>query len=240
VHKWVHYFDAYHRHLARYRGRRVTVVEFGVNVGGSAQMWREYLGPRATLYGVDNDRRCKRWQTDWYKVFIGDQADRSFLRRLAKKIGPIDVLIDDGGHYPHQQIATFEELYPLVKPGGVYLIEDLHTSYIPKYDGGLGRPGTFIEYAKPLIDQLNAFHSREPGFQPDDFTRSTRSMHVYDSIIVFEKDVVTKPYAERRGTICWEPGSYELELSPASRARSGALALQERLEEKTRLVGAKR
>jgi hypothetical protein len=83
----------------------------------------------------------------------------------------------------------------------VFLIEDLHTSYWPKkYGGGLKQPGTFIEYAKDLTDQLNAWHSREPNFQVDEITRTVRSMHWYDSIIVFEKGNVTKPHAERTGS----------------------------------------
>ena len=56
-----------------------------------------------------------------------------------------------------------------------------------------------MEYAKGLTDQLNAWHSREEGFVVDDFTRSTKSMHFYDSIVVFEKGAVAKPTHERTG-----------------------------------------
>jgi cephalosporin hydroxylase len=237
VHKWMHYFDVYHRHFQRFRGKRITLVEFGISIGGSVQMWHEYFGSRLKMYGVDIDPRCANFATDWFTVYIGDQADRTFLRKIAKKIGPIDILIDDGGHHFDQQIATFEELYPQVKPGGVYLIEDLHTSYYPRYGGGKQVPGTFIEYAKPLIDQLNAFHSREPGFQPDEFTRTTRSMHVYDSIIVLEKGTVSPPYHQRRGHIDWDrPDLHQLDLSPQSRLRSAATAAGERLSARSRSV----
>jgi hypothetical protein len=98
-----------------------------------------------------------------------------------------------------QQIATFEEVYPHLTKDGVFLIEDLHTSYWERYGGGHRREGTFIEYAKGLVEQLNAWHSREPGFEVDEFTRTTRSMHFYDSIIVFERGTVTKPRARRTG-----------------------------------------
>ena len=64
--------------------------------------------------------------------------------------------IDDGGHTMGQQIATFEEMYPKVNENGVFLIEDLHTSYWQSYGGGYRKPGTFMEYAKALTDQLNA------------------------------------------------------------------------------------
>ena len=199
IHKWIHYFEVYHRHFERFRGKPVVILEFGVNKGGSLQMWRDYFGNKATIYGVDIDPRCAELGGRRIKVFIGDQEDRGFLRKVAAETGPIDVLIEDGGHTMGQQIAPFEELYPHLTPDGVFLIEDVHTSYWPKYGGGYRRPGTFMEYAKALTDQLNAWHSHEDGFAVDEFTRTTRSMHFYDSIVVFERDTVVKPHAERRG-----------------------------------------
>jgi hypothetical protein len=80
-------------------------------------------------------------------------------------------------------------------------MEDLHTSYWPKYDGGYKRPGTFIEYAKDLIDQQHAWHSREKDkLAVNDYTRTIRGMHVYDSIIVFDKAPVSRPTHRRTGT----------------------------------------
>jgi hypothetical protein len=230
IHKWMHYFDVYHRHLKRFRGRPVVMVEFGVQYGGSAQMWREYLGPDAVVHGVDIDPRCKAWEQPGLHIHIGDQADRAFLRRLVREIGPIDIVIEDGGHHPDQQIATFEVVYPKVRPGGVFLIEDLHTSYWPEYGGGLGVPGTFMDYAKGLTDRLNAFHSREEGFEPDRFTRTTTSMHYYDSVIVFEKGKVSEPHHEMRGVADWEPGAHqEFTYGAASRARTEARRLRRKV-----------
>ena len=200
IHKWLHYFEIYHRHFERFRGKPVTVLEFGVSQGGSLEMWRDYFGRKARIYGVDIDPRCAELGGRRTKVFIGDQEDREFLRSVAAEVGPIDVLIEDGGHRMGQQIATFEELYPHMKEDGVFLIEDLHTSYWKGFGGGHRRPGTFIEYAKGLTDQLNAWHSREDGFEVDEFTRTTKSMHFYDSIVVFEKGRVVEPHHEMTGT----------------------------------------
>lgn len=77
-------------------------------------------------------------------------------------------------------------------------MEDLHTSYWNEYGGGYREPNTFIEYAKNLIDQQNAWHSR--GVVPvDEYTSTIRGMHVYDSIIVFDKGNVPKPHHEKTG-----------------------------------------
>lgn len=65
VYKWVHHFDIYHRHLQKFQ--KITLVEFGVWLGGSAQMWREYFGPSAQLYGVDIEPARAQWSTPWFE-----------------------------------------------------------------------------------------------------------------------------------------------------------------------------
>ena len=157
-------------------------------------MWKSYFGKDAKIYGVDINPICKGLEEENIQVFIGSQSDRSFLTTLRQEIPPIDILIDDGGHTMQQQIITFEELYDHIKPGGVYLCEDLHTSYWVEYGGGYKRRGTFIEYAKKLIDSLNAFHSEQKIFKPDKFTSSTDSLHFHDSILVIEKNLRVKPH----------------------------------------------
>jgi SAM-dependent methyltransferase len=201
VHKWHHYFEIYHRHFARYRGRSPVVLEVGLFHGGSLEMWREYFGPGVRLFGIDVDPRCRAFADADATILIGDQADRAFLAEVRRQVPRIDVLIDDGGHRMHQQLATFAELYPHVADDGVYLCEDLHTSYWGSHGGGYRRPGTFVEFSKGLVDQLNAWHSREPGeFRPDEFTRTTWSMHYYDSVLVIEKRPMRPPQDSKQGT----------------------------------------
>ncbi len=185
ISKWQHYFEIYDRHFSRFRNRPMCVVEIGVQHGGSARMWREYFGPMARIVGVDKDPRCSEVADKQIEIFIGDQEDRSFLKRLAEIIPKIDILIDDGGHTMTQQINTFEILFPKVADGGVYLVEDLHTSYWPKWGGGLKKEDSFIEYSKNLIDYINAWHIDE--MEVSDFTTSANSLHYYDSILVIEK-----------------------------------------------------
>jgi hypothetical protein len=187
IHKWHHYFDIYNNHFSRFRNLPVTILEIGVSEGGSLQMWKSYFGPQARIYGVDIDSRCKELEEDQIKIIIGDQANRVFLREIGDEIKHIDILIDDGGHTMTQQIITFEELYPFVSEKGIYLIEDLHTSYWEEYGGGYKKPGTFIEYAKEFIDHINAWHSHDPELTPDKLTRSATGLHIYDSVLVIEK-----------------------------------------------------
>lgn len=200
IHKWHHYFDIYHNHFSRFRNQPITILEIGVSQGGSLQMWKKYFGPKAKIYSVDIDPRCKKLEEDRIKIFIGDQADRDFLRQIKEEVGQIDILIDDGGHTMSQQINTFEELFPIVREKGIYLVEDLHTSYWEEFGGGYKKDGSFIEYAKGFIDSINAWHSRDPMLVPNELTKSATGIHFYDSVLVIEKyPNNSKPNASRTG-----------------------------------------
>jgi len=161
VNKWLHYFDIYDRHFARFRERPVTMLEIGVYHGGSLAMWQSYFHPDSRFIGVDINPRARRFAGGNVEIDIGDQSDRNFLRALRGRLGSVDILLDDGGHSMNQQITTFEELYGLVAPDGVYMVEDVHTSYWPEFGGGLRSSASFIEFSKRLVDELHAWHVRE-------------------------------------------------------------------------------
>lgn len=164
-------------------------------------MWKEYFGPNAKIFGIDINPYCKKLEDEQIEIFIGDQEDRRFLRSLREKIPRIDILIDDGGHTMRQQINTYEELFSNINENGVYLCEDIHTSYWPKWGGGYKKRGTFIEYSKNFIDHINAWHSVQSGrLSVTDFTESVHSLHYYDSILVIEKRPIEKPFDLKTGT----------------------------------------
>lgn len=201
IHKWNHYFDIYDRHFNRFRNKEIVILEIGVSHGGSLQMWKNYFGKNAKIYGIDIDPKCKELEEDNIKIFIGSQSDRKFLKEVKKSIPKIDILIDDGGHTMEQLRVSFEELFDHVKSNGVYLAEDLHTSYWLAFGGGYKRRNTFIEYSKDFIDYLNAYHSRQKKLNVNSFTKSVDSLHYYDSILVIEKRIKKEPFHEKTGKI---------------------------------------
>lgn len=186
IHKWPQYFPAYGRHLARFVDRPVTVWEVGVLQGGSLQLWRNYLGPRAKIVGIDIDPSRTFLEGRQISIRIGDQSDIVFLDQLLSEFGAPDVVIDDGSHVMSHVRTTFTHLYPRMSATGVYFVEDLHTAYWNEFGGGLKEPLSFVEVSKSLIDELNAYWTRGL-LPPTDFTRSTESIHFYDSMIVFER-----------------------------------------------------
>lgn len=186
LHKWVHYFDIYERHLARFRGKSPVMLEIGVFGGGSLQMWREYFGPGCQIIGVDINPECKAHETDAVEIFIGSQDDPKLIESILQKYPQIDIVLDDGSHMMHHMIRSFDLLYHKISDNGVYIVEDTHTCYWKEYGGGLGRKGTFIEFAKTKIDEINAVHSKgKLAVTP--FTRATDHIAFYDSVVAFEK-----------------------------------------------------
>ena len=195
INKWQHYFEIYDRHLSRYRGQEVNLLEIGVRHGGSLQMWKSYLGEQARIYGVDIHPRSKELAEEQIEIIIGDQEDKDFLKSLVETLPQIDVLIDDGGHTMPQQNNTFEVMFPKIAEDGIYVCEDTHTSFSKTFGGGFRKPGTYLENSKGLVDDLHAFHKRgkNPDFQITDYTRSVGSVHFYDCMVLIEKERRTKP-----------------------------------------------
>lgn len=213
IHKWHHYFDVYERHLGRFRDTPVRLLEIGVRMGGSLELWSEFLGLDAVIVGVDidptaivHDRRCPN-----VTVRIGDQTDLAFLAALDAEFGPFDVVIDDGGHTARQQINSFNFLYPGMTERGVYICEDTHTSYWPGFaDAGPGV--TMIAHAKKLIDHIHVPYfgtgnfdrfaqppeDREGRLEVSRFAAETFSVQFHDSMIVFERRPRLEPFREFR------------------------------------------
>jgi hypothetical protein len=194
--KWLHYFEIYDRHLARFRGKPVQFLEIGVWQGGSLEFWRAYLGPEATIHGVDIDPKALETANEaGARIHVGDQADPDFLARLKAEIPRMDVVVDDGGHQMHQLTGSFQVLYPHLAADGVYICEDLHACYMESYGGGYRNPASFLERSKDWIDQLHAWYCDDADLRATDFARTAWSIHYYDSVLVVEKRPWRQPMA---------------------------------------------
>jgi hypothetical protein len=196
--KWNHYFEIYQRHFSKFVGKDVHVLEIGVYSGGSLEMWREYFGQRCHVYGVDIEEACKCYQNDYTKIFIGDQADRNFWKFFKENVPMLDIIIDDGGHQTEQQIVTLEEMLPHLRPGGVYLCEDIHHVN-----------NNFPAFMHGIIRNLNAHEISKSttGYSPPiKFQKWIKSAHFYPYVTVIEKN--SRPLEEliapKHGTE-WQP-----------------------------------
>jgi hypothetical protein len=201
--KWDHYFDIYHRHFAKFRDSDVHVMEIGVYSGGSLALWRDYFGKRAHIYGVDIESDCKAYECNGTKIFIGDQAERSFWRKIKREVPRLDVLIDDGGHAANQQITTVEEMLPHLSAGGVYLCEDV--------SGIFNRFSFYVDGMTHGLNAANLVHDKSNSerrltSRVSTFQASIGSIHHYPWVIVIEKRDQELPefVSPKRGTE-WQP-----------------------------------
>jgi hypothetical protein len=192
--KMDHYMDVYDDILAPWMGRTVSFLEIGVYKGGSLRMWRDFFSPTSQVTFLDIDPKCKALELPGTTVAIGDQTDTGFLNRTAAEFGPFDMIVDDGGHKMDQQIISFQTLWPKLNDGGLYIVEDVHTSYWPGFGGGLRAPGSFIEFSKALIDLMHSWYTDDDaGFPQHPLAAEIGSVRYYDSMVVIEKTLQQPP-----------------------------------------------
>lgn len=192
--KYTNFFDIYDHYLAPLRDRPIRMIEIGVQHGGSLQMWKSYLHPESVVIGIDIYAACKMYEEEGIQIFIGDQSDKNFLAEVVAEVGHVDFVLDDGSHISRHQIASFEYLFPHgLKDGGVYMVEDCFTSYWRRFGGGLRKRGTFIEYSKNVIDELNYWHLESPPAGRTWKTDMISAVEFHCAVVAFRKGHVDRP-----------------------------------------------
>ena len=207
LHKWLHYIPVYESVLSCWRNRPLRFLEIGVDRGGSLDTWSRYLGPEATIVGIDINPWCARFDdpTHGRHVRIGGQQDPGFLRSVVAEFGPFDVILDDGSHRPSHMNASFAHLFDgALVPEGTYMVEDLQTNY---WLGFRDAKVSFVDLAAGLVDAMHAQYwdmSSETEFRvgsPDRamsvevprIAKLVRSVEFFDSIVVIRKAEAGRP-----------------------------------------------
>ncbi|MFE4973653.1 hypothetical protein ACFRAR_16265 [Kitasatospora sp. NPDC056651] len=194
--KWggLHWFaPLYERHLHHLRTQPVRVLEIGIggyddpaHGGGSLKMWKHYF-PRGLVFGVDLFDKSGLDQQRLHTL-KADQSDPAQLLDIAERHGPFDIVIDDGSHVNEHIRTTFRALYPHVRPGGLYVIEDLWTSYAPGFGGNEDPEAcgtTTLGLVKQLVDDLH--YEEQPAKPADGVGASLAGLHLYRNIAFLEK-----------------------------------------------------
>ncbi|MCR6488782.1 class I SAM-dependent methyltransferase [Amycolatopsis sp. OK19-0408] len=185
------YTPHYARHFGPWRDEPVRLLEIGIGgfgdsgyEGGSLHMWQHYF-PRGLVFGVDITE--KKVTGSRIRTFRGDQNDPEFLARLAAEHGPFDIVIDDGSHRNDHVLTSFDALFPHVRDGGLYVIEDLQSSYWTRFGGTPdGTGATTVSKLKTLIDGL---HHQEHRLGSTAVERNVTELHFYHNIAFIRKEV---------------------------------------------------
>lgn len=164
--KSLHFLEAYQLHLSAYRGTAPSVLEIGCGyppnentqgMGGSLRLWKEWLGPGARVCGIDIIEGCKQYEdpNNSISVEIGSQDDPSFLASVVSGHGPFDIIIDDGSHVDSHMKASFKYLFPYLKNGGTYIVEDINDHV--KSGNSFRSPDRFIALALDMASRLQKY-----------------------------------------------------------------------------------
>ncbi|SCL59341.1 hypothetical protein GA0070604_4030 [Micromonospora eburnea] len=192
------YARQYETFFRRFRDQPIRILEIGIGGfdeahrgGASLEMWKRYF-PRALVYGIDiEDKRFL--ETQRLRTFRGNQADPEFLATVLQQTGELDIVIDDGSHFCSDQIKSFELLFPRLATGGLYVIEDMETSYWPGFGGSSSdftSPTTGVGYLKDMVDGLNyEAMTSDTAYRRKPTDRSVVGIHFFHSMAIVEKGV---------------------------------------------------
>lgn len=200
--KYEPYLPVYSRLLAPWiaTGRPLDLLEIGIQNGGSLQMWADCLPQGSKIHGIDINPKCAELAfQEGISVSIGDASNKPFLNQALAN-GQFDVIIDDGSHIAEHVVASFEILFPRLKPGGIYVVEDCCTSYWPSHHGDFRLATAPVEYFKRLVDAVNFDHiggvpttlSHDEHRRLRDLNQEIAGIQFYDSLIVVEKYIRLK------------------------------------------------
>ena len=139
--------------------------------GGNTQLWLE-LFPRSEIWEADFREECaantrKAGGLRGIRTVFGDQGDPATVRRWVRETGgAFDVIIDDGGHTNRQIKTSFDVLWPSLKPGGYYFMEDLQV--------GRSRPFNDGDPTFPVISDLMQSYIEQLVIGPSKAAHGTR------------------------------------------------------------------
>jgi hypothetical protein len=189
------YTPHYASHLKKFRFKKINLLEIGVggygnpqDGGQSLRMWKKYF-PFGHIFSIDIYDKSAL-QEKRITIFKGSQVDKAFLNVVCDQIGEIDVIIDDGSHINEHVIETFKMLFPRLKDGGIYIVEDMQTSYWEDFGGdsaNLKNPKTMMNFFKDMVDSLNNEEFVLDGYEKSYYDKKVISMHFYHNMVFIYK-----------------------------------------------------
>ena len=128
------FIQLYDKYFTSLKNLKINILEIGIENGDSLRIWREFF-PNANICGIDIDK--KNFKIENVDILQGDQSNQFFLKSVIDKYKNFDIIIDDGSHQSKHIIASFKFLFPFLNNNGIYVVEDLQTSYFPRYGARL-------------------------------------------------------------------------------------------------------
>ncbi len=181
------FVELYEVFFEHYKTKKINILEIGVDNGDSLRLWREYF-PNANICGIDI--KAKQFEINKVDILCGDQSDNLFLKSVVDKYKNFDIIIDDGSHISKHIISSFKFLFKYLNKDGLYIIEDLQTSYITRYGGSrinLKKNNTSMNFIKKLTDSVNYEHHDRPFYSKTSYDGLIESVQFFQNIVFIKK-----------------------------------------------------
>lgn len=155
--KWSSYLDYYDDIFASKRGEPINLLEIGIQNGGSLETWANYFHNAMNIIGCDIDPNCRVLQYDDPRInLIVDDANSDYTyNKINSLCKDLDIVIDDGSHRSTDILQSFTTYFQMLKPGGIYVVEDTHTLYWDSWGGEKSNKFNAYIFFKKLIDVMN-------------------------------------------------------------------------------------
>lgn len=155
--KWDSYLIYYDSLFMPMRQENISLLEIGVQNGGSLETWSEYFLNAKQFIGCDINPKCAdlKYEDERINIIVGNANDTATFQEVMKKCNEYDIIIDDGSHISSDVITSFINYFPLLNPGGIYVVEDTHTLYMDAYGGGILNEFGAYSFFKKMIDVVS-------------------------------------------------------------------------------------
>ena len=184
---WTGFLKIYNEYFKNFKNEEINILEIGVDKGKSLELWRSYF-TKAKICGIDIGKM--NFKIEGVELITADQTDTQALKTICEKYKSFDIIIDDGSHVSKHIIASFKFLFDYLSEGGLYAVEDLQTSYFPRFGGSrinLNKNNTALNFLKSLTDSINFEHNDKPFYKKKKFDGLVEYIHFYQNIAILKK-----------------------------------------------------
>ena len=184
---WAGFLENYSDYFKDYKDKEINILEIGIDKGESLKIWRKYF-TRAKICGIDIIDI--KFQIEGVDLIKANQTDEKALKEICNKYKGFDIIIDDGGHYSKQIVISLNFLFDYLKDNGLYIVEDLQTSYFRRFGGSrinLKKKTTSMNYLKSIADSINYEHNNKPFFKSKKFDGNVKYIHFYQNVAILKK-----------------------------------------------------
>jgi demethylmacrocin O-methyltransferase len=191
------YIDIYDSYFKKIKDNELKILEIGIADGKSLLTWSDYF-KNSTIIGIDIhkiDIIQNKLNRKNIKIYQGSQSDNIFIKKIIYQYGNFDIIIDDGSHLTKDVKKSFHLLFPSLNNNGLYIVEDMQTSYNHFFGGNpfdLKYSNSHMNFFKNLTDRLNYQEIANPFYIKNKYDSKIINISFYHNLVFLRKGVNDK------------------------------------------------